>query len=58
MMVSGSGVRQVRGFSFAGLAAFLELFFNRKLSFPVFEDAAAMSEAVEQRGRHLRVTEH
>ena len=30
---------------------------NRKLSFPGFEDVAAMSESVEQRGCHLRVAE-
>ena len=36
MMVSGSGVRQdSESFSFAGLAAFAELFLKRKLSFPV-----------------------
>jgi hypothetical protein len=35
MMVFGSGVRQVSSFSFAGLAAFAELFLKRKLSFPV-----------------------
>jgi hypothetical protein len=35
MMVSWSGVVKFRGFSFAGLAAFAELFLKRKLSFPV-----------------------
>jgi hypothetical protein len=35
MMVLGQGFVKFRGFSFASLAAFAELFLNRKLSFPV-----------------------
>src|SRR3984957_14845329 len=35
MMVLGQAFVKCRGFSFAGLAAFAELFLKRKLSFPV-----------------------
>jgi hypothetical protein len=34
MMISGSGVRQVRAFSLVGSAAFAELFLKRKRSPP------------------------
>ena len=35
MMVWGQALVKFRAFSFAGLAAFTELFLKRKLSFPV-----------------------
>jgi hypothetical protein len=44
-------------FSLVGFPAFAELFLKRKLSFPVSR-MRHLDQAVEQRGRHLGVTEH
>jgi hypothetical protein len=58
MMVSGSSSRQVSRFLLYGFGGFRGAVLEAEAVVSGFEDVAAMSEAVEQCGRHLRVTEH
>src|SRR5271170_126432 len=58
MMVSGSGVRQVPGFLLCGFGGFRRAVLETEAVVSGFENVAAVSETVEQRGRHLRVAEH
>ena len=58
MMVSGSGVRQVPWFLLCGFGGFRRAVLEAEAVVSGFEDVAAVGEAVEQRGRHLRVAEH
>src|SRR5271156_5341130 len=58
MMVSGSGVRQVPGFLLCGFGGFRRAVLEAEAGVSGFENVAAVSETIEQRGRHLGVAEH
>jgi hypothetical protein len=58
MMVSGSGVRQVSRFLLCGFGGFRRAVLEAEAVVSGFENVTAMGETIEQRGRHLRVTEH
>src|SRR5271170_240787 len=58
MMVSGSGVRQVRGFLLCGFGGFRRAVLETEAVVSGFENVAAVGETVEQRGCHLGVAEH
>src|ERR1700722_12162725 len=58
MMVSGSGVRQVSGFLLCRFGCFRRAVLEAEAVVSGFKNVTAMSEAVEQRGRHLWVAEH
>src|SRR5271168_4047036 len=58
MMVSGSGVRQVRRFLLSGFGGVRRTVLETEAVVSGFENVAAMGETVEQRGRHLGVAEH
>src|SRR5271165_5141248 len=57
MMVSGSGVRQVPGLLLCGFGGFRRAVLEAEAVVSGFEDVAVVSEAVEQRRRHLGVAE-
>src|SRR5579871_2168838 len=59
MMVLGSGVRQVSRFLLCGFGGFRGAVLEAEAAaVSGFKNVTAMSEAVEQRGRHLWVAEH
>jgi hypothetical protein len=57
MMVLGSGVRQGFGFILCWFGGFRRAVFEAEAVVSGFEDVAAVGEAVEQRRRHLGVSE-
>src|ERR1700676_4525042 len=58
MMVLKSGVRQVPRFLLFGFGSFRRAILETEAVVSGFENVAAVSETVEQRGRHLGVAEH
>ncbi len=58
MMVSGLGVRQVSRFVLCGFGGFRGAVLEAPAVVAGLDDVAVMSEAVEERGRHLWVAEH
>jgi hypothetical protein len=58
MMVLGSEVRQVSRLLLCGFGGFRRAILESEAVVSCFENVAAVGEAVEQRGCHLRVAEH
>ena len=54
----GSGVRQVPRYVLCGFGSFRRAVLEAEAVVSGFKNVTAMSEAVEQRGRHLWVAEH
>jgi hypothetical protein len=58
MMVSGSGVRQVRRSLLGGFGGLGCAVLEAEAVVSGFENVAAVGEAIQQRRRHFRVAEH